>query len=70
MKNLEGPTSLMLHGHQPSGSGEEIFKWLLPYMGAAVPGSCDQNIVHEIWPNYRKKSSHEIEPMVCEKTMF
>ena len=36
----KGPTPKMLHtksqGHRPSGSGEEDFKGVLPYMGVAA----------------------------------
>ena len=40
LKNLVGLTSPMLltksQGHRPSGSGEEVFKGVLPYIGEAA----------------------------------
>ena len=53
----------MLHtkyqGHQPSGSGEAIFKGFYNIWAWRSSWSCDQSILQKLWLTYHKESSHE-----------
>ena len=48
-------------GHQPSGSGEEDFKGVLPYMGMSAILVIEPKQFLKFWLTYQKESSYEIE---------